>query len=288
MSYLNLLRRNLCRCSEGSNGSPYEEGQEETSRVQSVTPLKVSCSTAYDPSRPKFTIDTDSWLQAQAQESRRAVRRVSSSYTNFSVLQVLTPSVLSSLPGPGPSPERAQTSLMKPPSAQFTLDLHRRTGSVNSMRFAPASGSPPSEKPPSSGSVRHARSQSFKSIGIGSIRCVYTKDCPRRSFYLSHLFSRTVTPDMDDVSSIAQSSPGMVTIRRTESERIKILRESDYCGDLEPHKAFCKHCSKWVNLGKQQTYALKPWEAHRRRCDQAKSVHSGWVFTTIITPAIAY
>ena len=83
-----------------------------------------------------------------------------------------------------------------------------------------------------------------------------------------------MTPDTDDVSSIAQSSPVVATIRRTEPERIKILRESEHCGDLEPHKAFCKHCSKWVNLGKQQTYALKPWEAHRKRCDQTKSGHS--------------
>ena len=165
---------------------------------------------------------------------------------------------------------------MKPPSAEFTQDLHRRTGSVNSMRFAPASGSSSitkSEKPPSSDSVRHARSQSFKSIGIGSMGCVYTKHCPRRSSNSPRLCSRTVTPDTDDVSSIAQSSPVVATIRRTEPERIKILRESEHCGDLEPHKAFCKHCSKWVNLGKQQTYALKPWEAHRKRCDQTKSGH---------------
>lgn len=87
---------------------------------------------------------------------------------------------------------------------------------------------------------------------------------------------------------MAESSPGMVTIRRTETERIKILRENEHCGDLEPHKAFCKHCSKWVNLGKQQTYALKPWDAHRRRCDKAKSGHSRWAYTNHMTLAVTY
>lgn len=67
------------RCSEGSNGSADEEGQGETSRVKSVTPLKVSRLKVYHPLQPKLTVDTDSWLQAQPQESRRAVRRVFSS-----------------------------------------------------------------------------------------------------------------------------------------------------------------------------------------------------------------
>lgn len=80
--------------------------------------------------------------------------------------------------------------------------------------------------------------------------------------------SRPMTPDhMDDVSSIAESSPGSA-IRRTQAERVQLFKEDPYCGDMEPHRLLCTRCDTWVNTGKQQTYAVKPWEKHRNRCDQ--------------------
>jgi hypothetical protein len=37
---------------------------------------------------------------------------------------------------------------------------------------------------------------------------------------------------------------------------------------MEPHRVLCMKCDKWVNLGRQQTYAIRPWEKHRERCDK--------------------
>jgi hypothetical protein len=75
---------------------------------------------------------------------------------------------------------------------------------------------------------------------------------------------------MDDNASITDSvmSVGVVKIRRTETERIEYFRNQPECGTLEPHRAFCTRCNKFVNLGRKQTYAVRPWETHRSKCDQ--------------------
>lgn len=36
----------------------------------------------------------------------------------------------------------------------------------------------------------------------------------------------------------------------------------------------CKRCDKWVNLGRKQTYAVRPWEQHRDQCDRKIRNHS--------------
>jgi hypothetical protein len=77
-----------------------------------------------------------------------------------------------------------------------------------------------------------------------------------------------VTPDIDDSVSVSEPSPGSARIRRTEAERMQLLKDHVECGEMEPHRVFCTRCDQWVNLGKQQTYALRPWEKHRTRCDQ--------------------
>jgi len=77
-----------------------------------------------------------------------------------------------------------------------------------------------------------------------------------------------MTPDMDDASSVAKSCPGSVRRRRTEAERIEVIKGHVHCGEMEPHRVFCTRCDQWVNLGKKQTYTVKSWEKHRIRCDQ--------------------
>jgi len=37
---------------------------------------------------------------------------------------------------------------------------------------------------------------------------------------------------------------------------------------MEPHHVQCLRCDKSVNLGRRQTYAVRPWEIHRASCDQ--------------------
>lgn len=70
----------------------------------------------------------------------------------------------------------------------------------------------------------------------------------------------------DDAVSVADSILEH-RIRRTEAERIQLLKDHPDCGEIEEHRVICKQCSKWVNLGRGTTYAIKPWEKHRARCD---------------------
>ncbi|KAG0709418.1 hypothetical protein DFH29DRAFT_888359 [Suillus ampliporus] len=79
--------------------------------------------------------------------------------------------------------------------------------------------------------------------------------------------NRPDTPDdADETSSIAESSAG-TRIRRSEPERIQYFKDQSQCDDMEPHRVHCVRCDKWISLGKRQTYAVRAWEIHRRRCD---------------------
>jgi len=79
--------------------------------------------------------------------------------------------------------------------------------------------------------------------------------------------SIAASEDFDDSISVADSAVSS-KIRRNESERIEYYKNQPECGKAEPHSALCSKCNKTVNLGRKQTYAVRPWEIHRARCDQ--------------------
>ena len=85
------------------------------------------------------------------------------------------------------------------------------------------------------------------------------------SFYTC--FRKSVAAEDDDNVSVADSSVS-VKIRRNEAERIEYFQNQSECGKMEPHHVECLRCGKSVNLGRRQTYAVRPWEIHRARCDQ--------------------
>jgi len=153
------------------------------------------------------------------------------------------------LPGPGPKRVRRDNedtdATKASPSEPKKRSHHRSTSSMSSLArvvqkvVAP---SPASTKPPS---VQATKPLSSK---------------------------RSATPEaeVDDSASIADSVMSVTVgkIRRTETERIEYFRNQPECGTLEPHRAFCTRCNKFVNLGRKQTYAVRPWETHRSKCDQ--------------------
>ncbi|KXN87444.1 hypothetical protein AN958_08875 [Leucoagaricus sp. SymC.cos] len=75
----------------------------------------------------------------------------------------------------------------------------------------------------------------------------------------------------DNVSvadSVADSSSiSGARIKRTEAERKQYFENEPECGTTEAHRALCTRCNKWVRLSTRQTYAVRPWEMHRTRCD---------------------
>jgi len=87
---------------------------------------------------------------------------------------------------------------------------------------------------------------------------------------------RFATPETDNASVAESSVTGTGTIRRTEAERIEYFKNQPDCANLEPHNVTCTRCNKVVQLGRKQTYTVRPWESHRRRCDQ--KVSAGAVF----------
>ena len=78
---------------------------------------------------------------------------------------------------------------------------------------------------------------------------------------------KSVTAEDDDNVSVADSSVS-VRVRRNEAERVEYFQNQPECGKMEPHHVQCLRCGLSVNLGRKQTYAVRPWEIHRARCDQ--------------------
>ncbi|KAJ7576997.1 hypothetical protein C8J56DRAFT_972084 [Mycena floridula] len=75
--------------------------------------------------------------------------------------------------------------------------------------------------------------------------------------------------EFDDTASVAESFMSTNRVRRTEPERIEYFKNQPECDpQLEPHRVRCLRCRKHVSLGTKTTYAVKPWESHRLRCDQ--------------------
>ncbi|KAJ7091450.1 hypothetical protein B0H15DRAFT_836141 [Mycena belliarum] len=139
------------------------------------------------------------------------------------------------LPGPSPRTAKADAS----PSAKKAKSLHGRSASsVSSIKRIAAEDSSATDSP--------AKKPRF---GINP--------------------KRFATPDtVDDNASVAESSMGAGKIRRTEAERIEYFNNQPDCDNIEPHAVTCTRCSKVVNLGRKQTYCVRPWETHRSRCDQ--------------------
>jgi len=157
------------------------------------------------------------------------------------------------LPGPSPSPKRPRRDMedtsTQPPSGKASKSLHGHINtSLSSIHLDQGSLSSPSPAP--SSGPKHTQSQSLKSIAS---------------------LTSFETPGIDDSVSIAESSPESGRVRRTEAERIQLMEADPNCGEMEPHRVYCTSCEKWVNLGKQQTYALRPWDKHRARCNQKQS-----------------
>ncbi|KAG1860669.1 hypothetical protein DFJ58DRAFT_778444 [Suillus subalutaceus] len=153
------------------------------------------------------------------------------------------------LPGPSPSPsprnsQESQVLSAKPVSK--ARGSRSRTSSVVSLNRSIRHESP---------SVLSVRAKSLdKSSPASKVKCPDTPD-----------------DDADETSSIAESSAGG-RIRRSESERIQYFKDQSQCDDMEPHRVHCARCDKWINLGKRQTYAVRPWEIHRRKCDPRSPV----------------
>lgn len=75
------------------------------------------------------------------------------------------------------------------------------------------------------------------------------------------------TEAVDDSESVTESTTPVSARRtRTEEERIKYLREQPDCGELEPHRAFCRRCDRWVGMGGRSTYPVYRWTRHIERC----------------------
>lgn len=75
---------------------------------------------------------------------------------------------------------------------------------------------------------------------------------------------------VDDNESIAESTTGL--IRRTEEQRIQYLREQPDCGELEPHRAFCTRCNRWVGMGGRLKYPVYKWTRHIEKCKTRERV----------------
>jgi len=142
---------------------------------------------------------------------------------------------------PGPSPKRPRhdetksTIVEEPPKAKKATHI-RSASSISTMNRVPNEDPSPTSKKPSSTRKPHSKAKS-------------------------------ATAEDDDNVSVADSSIS-VKVRRNEAERVEYFQNQPECGKMEPHHVQCLRCGMSVNLGRRQTYAVRPWEIHRARCDQ--------------------
>lgn len=87
---------------------------------------------------------------------------------------------------------------------------------------------------------------------------------------------RAPTPSevADDNESVVESTTGTSRRTRTEEQRIQYLLEQPDCGELEPHRAFCKRCDKWVSMGKRDRYPVYMWTRHVKNCKTRKPTYA--------------
>ncbi|KAK7025207.1 hypothetical protein R3P38DRAFT_2953290 [Favolaschia claudopus] len=140
---------------------------------------------------------------------------------------------------PGPSPRTAKSDAPSSTKKAKSISHNRSASSVSSMKgIVDATDSPSTKKPLSTLSRKR--------------------------------FATPPGDDADDNASVAESSMSMNVgaIRRTEAERLEYFKNQPDCSNIEPHCVTCTRCGKVVQLGRKQTYTVKPWETHRKRCDQ--------------------
>ncbi|KAH9913957.1 uncharacterized protein BXZ73DRAFT_92876 [Epithele typhae] len=150
---------------------------------------------------------------------------------------------------PGPSPKATPASQIgsaKKPASTKKRAPHSRTGSVASLaREDTLVGEEQVSKPVSkAGSVVKPRS---------SIQRLDTSE------------------DLVDEVSVSGDTRRQ---RKTEADRRQFLEEDPNSGEVEPHRMYCKACSKWVDLNPKLRYIMKRWVAHRKRCGKEESESS--------------
>lgn len=168
-----------------------------------------------------------------------------------------------SLPEPKATPQRVEVSLpvLSPPQSP-------RNSQESQVLSA---------KPVSKARGSHGRASSVVSLNRSvrhespSVLSVRAKSLDKSSPASKAKCPDTPDDDADETSSIAESSAGG-RIRRSESERIQYFKDQPQCDDMEAHRAHCVRCDKWINLGKRQTYTVRPWEIHRQKCDPRSPV----------------
>jgi hypothetical protein len=212
------------------------------------SPERAPLITYLDRKKRKRTISNQSDAESDASSESKPIMSPPKSPISPRKVGMKTPAskvpkkVDVSLPGPSPKRVRRDSSESEKPKSKKYLHI-RAASSVTSLKQVikkvqetPASA----QKPPSvAGSARKPKST-----------------------------AKSIADDDDDNVSIADSSVSTNRVRRNEAERIQYFENQQECGKMEPHQVHCLRCSKPVNLGRKQTYAVRPWEIHRARCDQ--------------------
>jgi len=78
----------------------------------------------------------------------------------------------------------------------------------------------------------------------------------------------------DPPTSAPAPSTGSESRRRNAEQRAAQLRADPLLSQVEPHRVFCKLCSKWVQLRQDSTFCAYPWQQHRSKCVIRQSVAS--------------
>ncbi|KAF4592919.1 hypothetical protein EYR38_008625 [Pleurotus pulmonarius] len=197
-------------------------------------------------------------------------------------------------PAPNTTHDRAEANVAsqdaikreKLPSSSKKSAMKRRTSlsqSPKAQRPPPPSPKDTKAMPPPTELPNSPRSRKLSTSSLNQT------SCPPRSSSRAPLSEADSAPSIitpksppvsnteasaadDDRTSVGQSSVGesSKTLRkRYEPERIAYLKDQPTYAPVSPHKALCTKCGKVISLGTNQTYAIRPWVTHRKKCDGA-------------------
>lgn len=173
---------------------------------------------------------------------------------------------------PPPSPKRSRFAAVgesDPEPSPKPVSKTTRTPSVrankgNTSTRPPTTPTPSLPAKPSSNSLN-------KSRYVYKAALISTYSIPSR---------RAASPaEAEDVKEQSKTKP----VQRTEEERIQFLQEQPDCGSVEPHRAFCKRCNKWVGMSGRTTYPVYKWLRHTERCKNKELTYVSVILRSILT-----
>ncbi|KAF8553015.1 hypothetical protein OG21DRAFT_1311843 [Imleria badia] len=142
------------------------------------------------------------------------------------------------------------------------------------QKYVGQSATSPAQLEPSSSSRPHIDDAPSRSVGPGEFNALHTAGS--RHISQPSVDPSPAIPMTGGIPGSPSSSfkdltptnfpPAHESRRRNAEQRAATLRADPLVGEVEPNRAFCTLCKKWVQLRQDSSYCAYPWLQHRGKC----------------------